>query len=302
MSTTRIERKKQLFEEALDQPESRRLAFLDSACSDDPTLRREVERLVEAHEEAGSFLESPILVADLPPDGEASLTGQHIGPYRVERELGRGGMGTVYLAVRDDEQYNKQVAIKVIKRGMDTDSVIQRFRRERQILASLDHPNIARLLDGGVTADRLPYFVMEYIEGQSITEYADAHKLSTIDRLKLFRTVCAAIQFAHQNLVIHRDIKPGNILVTKDGTPKLLDFGIAKLLDAELWDETVEQTATSVRLMTPEYASPEQVRGAAVTTASDVYSLGVVLYELLSGHPPYRFTSRRKVARLISEQ
>jgi serine/threonine protein kinase/Tfp pilus assembly protein PilF len=232
------------------------------------------------------------------------LQESNIGPYRIIRRIGQGGMGAVYLAARDDDQFKKQVAIKLIKRGMDTDFVLRRFRNERQILASLDHPNVARLLDGGTTEDGRPYFVMEYIEGKPITEYADQKRLATVERLKLFGQVCAAVHYAHQNLVIHRDIKPSNILVTADGTPKLLDFGIAKLLNPELAAQTIEATALAVRLMTPEYASPEQVRGEQITTSSDVYSLGVLLYELLTGHRPYRISSRLpdEIARVVCEE
>ncbi len=228
----------------------------------------------------------------------------NIGPYRIIRQIGQGGMGAVYLAERDDQQFKKQVAIKLVKRGMDTEFVLRRFLSERQILAALDHPNIARLLDGGTTADGRPYFVMEYIEGKPIAQYADEKKLTTVERLNLFRKVCSAVHYAHQNLVIHRDIKPSNILVTADGEPKLLDFGIAKLLNPELADQTVEATATVVRLLTPEYASPEQARGEQITTATDIYSLGVVLYELLTGHRPYLITSRlpHEIARVICEQ
>jgi non-specific serine/threonine protein kinase/serine/threonine-protein kinase len=215
-----------------------------------------------------------------------------IGPYRVIREIGRGGMGTVYLAVRDDDAFQKRVAIKVLKRGMDTDAIVRRFQRERQILAALDHPHIASLLDGGTTPDGLPYFAMEFVDGQPIAEYCDARGLNTSARLELFRQVCSAVQYAHQNLIVHRDIKPANVLVTNDGTPKLLDFGIAKLLNPELIGHTVVPTAAGLQLMTPEYASPEQVRGEAVTTATDVYSLGVLLYELLTARLPYRFTGR----------
>ncbi len=201
-------------------------------------------------------------------------------------------MGTVYLAVRSDDAYQKRVAIKVLKRGMDTDAIVGRFRNERQILASLEHPYIAGLLDGGTTADGLPYFAMEYVEGQTIVEYCESRSLDTTARLELFTKICAAVQYAHQNLIIHRDIKPQNVLVAADGTPKLLDFGIAKLLNPELGGQTLAPTAAGPQLMTPEYASPEQVRGLAVTTATDVYSLGVLLYELLTGRRPYQITSR----------
>jgi len=212
-------------------------------------------------------------------------------------------MGTVYLSVRDDDAFQKRVAIKVLKRGMDTDSIVRRFRHERQILASLEHPFIASLLDGGSTPDGRPYFAMEYVEGQPIVDYCDTHRLDTAVRLELFRHVCTAVQYAHQNLIIHRDIKPANVLVIADGTPKLLDFGIAKLLNPELAGQTLALTAPGLQLMTPEYASPEQVRGDAVTTATDVYSLGVLLYELLAGRLPYRLTSRAPadIVRIVCE-
>ena len=212
-------------------------------------------------------------------------------------------MGTVHLAVRDDDAFQRRVAIKVLRRGMDTDAIVQRFRHERQILASLDHPYIAHLLDGGSTPDGLPFFAMEYIEGQPITEFCESRQLDTTARLKLFRNVCSAVQYAHQNLIIHRDIKPANVLVTADGAPKLLDFGIAKLLNPELGGQVPPQTAAGLHLMTPEYASPEQVRGEPVTTATDVYSLGVLLYELLTGRRPYHLTSRApaEIARVVCE-
>ena len=213
-------------------------------------------------------------------------------------------MGTVYLAERADGQFRKQVALKLIRRGLDTDDILSRFRYERQILAALDHPNIATLYDGGMTEDGRPYFAMEYVEGQPLTAYCDQHRLSTKQRLALFRTVCRAVQYAHQNLVIHRDLKPSNILVTDDGTVKLLDFGIAKLLTDEGLEETAPVTRTGLRLMTPEYAAPEQVKGEAVTTATDVYQLGVLLYELLTGHRPYRLERRvqREIERVILEE
>ena len=231
----------------------------------------------------------------------AAAPERRIGPYRILRELGRGGMGTVYLAARADEQFHKRVALKIIRSGADSEEVVRHFKRERQILAGLDHPNIAKLLDGGTTDDGLPYFVMEHIEGLPLLEYCDARSLAVPDRLRLFQSVCSAVQYAHRNLVVHRDIKPGNVLVAEDGTPKLLDFGIAKLLNPELAGEA--PTATGL-VMTPEYASPEQARGERITTATDVYSLGVVLYELLTGHHPYRLTSRQplEVLRAVAEQ
>src|SRR5262245_53118234 len=237
------------------------------------------------------------------PGDDQSMLGRHVGPYRIEREIGRGGMGTVYEARRADGEFEHRVAIKLIKSGLDRDFVLRRFRNERQILAALDHPNIGRLLGGGTAPDGSPYFVMEYIEGQPLYQYADTERLKISDRLRLFIQICDAVQYAHDKLVIHRDIKPTNILVSISGTPKLLDFGIAKLLNPELVSETTPQTTLGVRLMTIEYASPEQVQALPITFRSDVYSLGVILYELLTGHSPYRFRNLmpHEVARAIIE-
>src|SRR6266480_763216 len=306
VTSERWKRVEAVFEQALELPQDQRPAFLQENCNSDAEVRREVESLLNSHERAGNFIDQPSLFfADdtLRDNGSTLQAAKLIGSYRIVRELGRGGMGAVYLAERADEQYKKRVAIKLIKRGMDTDAVLRHFRNERQILAGFDHPNIARLFDGGTTADGLPYFVMEYVEGLRIAQYCDRHHLSINERLQLFRQVCAAVSYAHRHTVIHRDIKPSNILVTSDGAPKLLDFGIAKVLQAGDGAEAL-MTLTGMRPMTPEYASPEQVRGEPVTTASDVYSLGVVLYELLTGTSPYRFTSHspRDVERAITEQ
>jgi len=284
----------ELFHPAIELPPNERGDFLEGACAGDVSLRAEIEKLIDGYDRAGSFIETPPALDGttmvLPePDAESSR-GLRLGVYEVIREIGHGGMGTVYLAARADGEFRKRVAIKLVTAGFDHESIIQRFRNERQILAGLDHPNIARLLDGGTTESGAPYFVMEYIEGQTIRDYCDSHRLSTIARLKLFRTVCSAVHFAHQNLIVHRDIKPANILVTADGTAKLLDFGVAKLLSPIT--PTGEITETISRAMTPEYASPEQARGETITTASDVYSLGVLLYELLTGHRPYRVAGR----------
>ena len=307
MNQGRYGQVKQLFAAALEYAAAERADFLARACAGDDELRGEVESLLAHDEPASRFIEESAfeVTARLLAAGEAqALTAQRIGPYRVLDEIGRGGMGVVYLAVRDDDQFHKQVAIKLIKRGMDTDAVVRRFRNERQILADLEHPNIARLLDGGTTDTGLPYLVMEYVAGTPVTDYCDTQRLKTNERLHLFRTICAAVQSAHQNLVVHRDLKPSNILVTVDGTPKLLDFGIAKVLNAEAAAHAPEQTRTELRALTPDYASPEQVRGEKLTTASDVYSLGVILYELLTGHRPYRAGSAppHELARVICEQ
>jgi len=234
---------------------------------------------------------------------ETPTLGRQVGPYRIKREIGRGGMGTVYEAWRSDGEFQHRVAIKLIKGGLDRDFVLRRFRNERQILAALDHPNIGRLLGGGTAQDGNPYFVMEYIEGQPLYQYADAQRLNIGDRLRLFIQISDAVQYAHEKLVIHRDIKPTNILVSSSGTPKLLDFGIAKLLNPELVSDTTPQTTLGVRLMTIEYASPEQVQALPVNFSSDVYSLGIILYELLTGHSPYRFRNLlpHEVARAIIE-
>ncbi|HMS43031.1 MAG TPA: protein kinase, partial [Pyrinomonadaceae bacterium] len=302
----------EIFQVAVELPSrEEREVYLNEVCGEDEDLRIEVEHLLRQDEEADSLLSEPLLdnsglhiFASMIEERDPTI-GREIGAYRVMREIGRGGMGAVYLAERADGLFKQQVAIKIIKRGMDTDFVLRRFRRERQILANLNHPFIARLLDGGTTDDDLPFFVMEYIEGKSLYKYADANTLSIAERLKLFRQVCEAIEFAHQNQIVHRDIKPSNILVTADGVPKLLDFGIAKVLGAEANIYiTVEPTATAVRMMTPEYASPEQVSGLPITPASDIYSLGVLLYEFITGHRPYRFKNRapHEIARVICEE
>jgi eukaryotic-like serine/threonine-protein kinase len=289
MNPERWRRIEELFRAVADRPAAEREDYLTRVCGGDAELRREVLELV-AHDTADSFLNNTIKIAAhavtaAPPD---ELTSQRIGPYRLTRLIGRGGMGAVYEAVRDDDEFRKRVAIKLIKSGMESDFVRERFLRERQILASLDHPHIARLLDGGTTVEGQPYFVMEFVAGETITAYCDRRQLSLDEKLKLFRDVCSAVQHAHCKLVIHRDLKPGNILVTEDGAPKLLDFGIAKLLATDPGEAVITAEATA-RLMTPDYASPEQLRGGAITTATDVYSLGVVLYELLTARRPCQF-------------
>jgi eukaryotic-like serine/threonine-protein kinase len=297
MTPEDFRRAKEVLQEALDRDPGERSAFLDAACAGDIELRRRVEELLACDQSMGDFLATPAVelvelatanlagASDDFPDQawnsdspeRSELTGQRIGRYRVTGLIGKGGMGAVYRAVRDDD-FHMQVAVKLLKRGTDTETALNRFRVERQILAGLQHPNIARLLDGGATESGLPYFVMEYVDGKPLVEYAAP--LSIRQRLELFRSVCSAVQYAHQKQIVHRDIKPANILVTPEGVPKLLDFGIAKLLRPAAGAAT---TTAGVHLMTPDYASPEQVRDEPVTPATDVYSLGAVLYELLTG-------------------
>jgi non-specific serine/threonine protein kinase/serine/threonine-protein kinase len=299
VTSERWKRIEALFEQTLATPAAARPQFLQTI--GDSEVRGEVESLLQSHWQAGAFLDEPDrFFSSERFEADTLSPGQVIDRYRIIREIGRGGMGAVFLAERADDEYQKQVAIKLIKRGTDTDSVVRHFRNERQILAGFDHPNIARLLDGGTTESGLPYFVMEYVEGFPIDDYCDAHALSVVKRLKLFREVCAAVSYAHRHLVIHRDIKRSNILITSEGAPKLLDFGIAKLLQEG--DEPLA-SMTGMRLMTPASASPEQIRGQPVTTASDVYSLGVVLYELLCGRSPFQFPSQSpmEMARVITE-
>lgn len=291
MDSTEWQEIKRLFLTANDLPEQERVDYL-SGCSED--VRIKVEKLLKADKDAKNFIVDPAvidvgLVEEIEHD---PLINGNIDGYKIIREIGHGGMGTVYLARCGDGSFDKTVAIKLVKRGMDTNAVLKRFLVERSILAHLEHPNIAGLIDGGTTSDGLPYFVMEYVDGVPISKYCDSRGSSIIERLELFQKVCAAVSYAHANLVVHRDVKPSNILVTQNGTPKLLDFGIAKLLHPDRSLESAEATATMFRILTPEYASPEQIRGLAVTTATDVYSLGVVLYELLTGERPHRIEGR----------
>jgi eukaryotic-like serine/threonine-protein kinase len=273
---------KELFTLALEREPEARSNFLLQACAGDDSLRTEIESLLSSFDSAATFLED-CPAADLVSAQSRALTGNRIGAYRILREIGRGGMAVVYLAERADDLYRKRVAIKMLKPGPQRDKILRRFRHERQVLAALDHPSIVRLLDGGTTEEGSPYLIMEYVEGVRIDEYCDAHRLSITERLKLFHAVCLAVQYAHEALVIHRDLKPSNILITKEGVVRLLDFGIAKVLNPQ-WSPDTTLTRTDWRPMTPEYASPEQARGAPVTKSTDIYSLGVLLYELLTGH------------------
>ena len=297
MTPERWQQVKATLTAALGVESGARLQYLEEACRGDESLRWEVESLLAAYGEAGSFLEHPVfhLLSEDPSD---LLEGLVLDRYRLIRRLGNGGMGTVYLAVRADDEFQRQVAVKLLRWQID-EGLVRRFRAERQILARLDHPNIARLYDGGTVQGR-PYLVMEYVQGEPIDRYCDSRRLSVRDRLDLFRTVCSAVQFAHQNLVVHRDLKPSSILVTAQVTPKLLDFGIAKILDLDDADRA-DSTIHGLRPMTPEYASPEQIRGGPVATTSDIYSLGVVLYELLTGRRPHLLKSRlpEEIVRII---
>jgi non-specific serine/threonine protein kinase/serine/threonine-protein kinase len=287
MDADRWQRLNDIFHAALALEPGARQAFLAEACAGDESLRVESEDLLRSHERADADLGAiERFEAALDETLSPGLAGVRLGPYRVSEEIGRGGMSAVWLADRVDGQFEQHVAIKVIKRGMDTAQELERFRAERQILASLEHPNIAHLIDGGTTDDGLPYVVMEHIQGQSIDVYVEEQRLSVRERLELFLQVCDAVSYAHRHLIVHRDIKPQNILVTTDGVPKLLDFGIAKILQEA--SEPAGHTVVGSQLLTPDYASPEQIEGRPTTTLTDVYSLGVVLYELLTGRSPYR--------------
>ena len=317
-----------IFSEAIDLPPEEREAFLEEACQGDPDARRAVDDLLASFDASEGLFDDPsnwfpndlealaemAALSEVPfmpglkgeapeADEVAPLTGERIGAYRLLTEIGRGGMGAVYLAERADGQYRQRVALKLMRHSKRSDETVRRFLLEREILARLQHPNIARLLDGGLTDDGLLYFVMEYVNGVSIDTYCEENDLDLKARLNLFFAVCEAVQYAHQNLVIHRDLKPSNILVTERGQVKLLDFGIAKLLDEENRPEDVPQTRPGMRLMTPEYASPEQARNEPVTTASDVYALGLILYKLLTGHRAFNLSdkSASEIEHIISQ-
>ena len=297
-SSTRWSRVQSLFEEALEKDPPKRITFLKEACEDDLDLYQEVVSLLESDQQINSLVDGQAL--DLVTVSESVLEEPEmpaapIGPYHATKRLGQGGMGVVYLAERADGQFDQQVALKLIKKGMDSENIVRRFIGERQILARLQHQNIARLLDGGITDDGQPYFAMEYVEGVPIHAYCNAQKLDIQARLRLFDEVCKAVHYAHRNLVVHRDLKPGNILITRDGGVKLLDFGIARVLTEEADSAQTLLTQPGQRVLTPEYAAPEQVTGDPITTQTDIYALGVVLYELLTGVRPLKITSHSPV-------
>jgi serine/threonine protein kinase len=302
MTPEELSRVRGIYERALPMGASTREAFIREACQERYDLRSEVERLLRAHENIPTWMERPIWEAagPLAPPPVAKLEGHNIGGYTLVREIGRGGMGVVYLAERTDETFHRRVAIKLMLPGAGSGDIIARFQQERRILASLDHPHIAKLLDAGATEEGSPYFVMEFVEGQPIDRWCDERKLNISQRIELFRNVIDAVEYAHRHLVVHRDLKPGNIFVTSEGEVKLLDFGIAKLISSPTGEA---ETLTLAHMMTLGYASPEQVNGCAITTQSDVYSLGVVLYELLTGHRPHRLESAavHEMSRVIAE-
>lgn len=310
MNSERWKKIQEIFETVLQKASEERDTFLKESCGSDTELYEEVSSLLAADDESKSILEGAAIDAvktnffdDLTE--KLSAEGKQIGKYRLLERIASGGMGAVYLAERTDGQFEHKVAVKLIKPGMDSEQIIKRFQNERQILANLDHPNIAQLLDGGLMEGNLPYFTMEYVEGEPIDEYCDKNQLKIKERLDLFRTVCDAVQYAHRNLVIHRDLKPGNILVTSDGTVKLLDFGIAKVFgDDEDALQISALTQQGLKVMTPEYASPEQVQGKTVNTSTDIYSLGVILFQLLTGKHPFQLKdkSQSQIEKIILEE
>ena len=295
---------KEIFLEATERPFDERATFIAEKCGEDTELLNEVQSLLASHDSDTQFIEKPAVnLSSILSNGTTNGAGKTLGKYKIVREIGRGGMGAVFLAERDDGEFSQQVAIKVLGQALPDSEIVRYFKREREILASLNHPFIARLLDGGVTPDGLPFFVMEYVEGVSVLEFATRENLSINDRLRLFVQICEAVGFAHRNFIVHRDIKPNNIMVTNDGTPKLLDFGLAKMLNPNVAETDVLQPDTAFLAMTPAYASPEQMRGQPITTASDIYSLGIVLFELLTNERPYQFDTDNlaEVVRVVCE-
>jgi serine/threonine-protein kinase len=282
--------------EALELPPGRLDAWLQDLEATQPAIAVDLRRLLAVQSDSfASFLNSTVL---LPRDLRQSHQGELVGNYRVLDEIGSGGMAVVYLAERADGHFEQRVALKILRFGADSPEARRHFAQERQILASLDHPAIARLIDGGITTAGLPYLAMEYVEGIPIDRFCDQRRMSIVQRLRLFLKVAEAVQYAHHHLIVHRDLKPSNIVVADGGAVKLLDFGIAKLLDPDSFVHAAPPTRDMVRLMTPEYASPEQARGDPITTATDVYQLGRLLYELLTGRSPYPLRARNSLASL----
>ncbi|MBK8465910.1 MAG: protein kinase [Chloracidobacterium sp.] len=288
-NTASWEEIKEIFSSALELEPGSRANFVSERCAGNAELKTEVESWLASHAASENFIETPLLSQDGLFAGTGISVGRRFGNYEIVREIGHGGMGAVYLAKRTDGEFEQKTALKIVRQTVAESQMIERFRRERQILASLNHPNIARLLDGGVSENGEPFFVMEYVEGEPITDFSKHEAISLDEKLQLFLHACSAVGYAHRNLVVHRDIKPGNILVTAQGEPKLLDFGLAKLLDEDLSGDT---TQTAFRALTPAYASPEQLRNEPITTASDIYSLGIVLYELLTSERPFHFEGK----------
>jgi eukaryotic-like serine/threonine-protein kinase len=300
MEASRWQKVTELFEQALAIDDSKqRLAWLDRKCGDDSDLRAEIESLIQAHFDSTDFLEQPPTAETTRLIGErmeSMWIGRNIGHWRILKLIHHGGMGSVFLASRDGGDFEQTAALKIIRTELASASTLERFARERQLLAHLEHPNISRLLDGGTTEGHVPWLVMEYVDGEPVTTWCDAQQLTIGERLELFARICDAVAYAHRKLIIHRDIKPDNILVSSNGTPKLLDFGIAKLVTPDSGDDA--RTLTSQRVLTPAYASPEQFSGQAIGTSSDVYSLGMLLYELLTGTPPYRIKPTQPIVEL----
>lgn len=305
MNQDRLNKIRELFDKASNLNAVEREVFLNQECANELELKKEILSLLDSLENTKDFLEEALTIVEQNKNNFTDpYIDKQIGNYLIDGEAGVGGMGIVYTGRRNDKEFEQKVAIKILKHGITSEYLLKRFQIERQTLANLQHQNIARLLDGGRTIDGLPYLVMEFIDGIPITDFCHQKKLSLEEKLKLFREVCTAVQYAHQNLIVHRDLKPGNILVTKDGIPKLLDFGIAKLIDEELVDNNEDLTRTGVWHLTPEYASPEQIKGEKITTASDIYSLGVLLYQILTGYQPYKISnnSPAAISKIITEE
>lgn len=299
----RYRRLRELFHETVELPAAGREERLAVLARSDAEMAAELRSLLDAHAAAGDFVSRGLAAHQQALDEEvgASLVGRRLGAYRLEKLLGRGGMGLVYLGRRADASFEQRVAVKLLRPELASPDLVRRFQTERQALANLAHPNIARLLDGGETEDGLPYLVMEYVEGVPLEEHCAAKRLSVEERLALFATICGAVEEAHRNLIVHRDIKPANILVDAGGTVKLLDFGIAKLLDEG--DDEGRAATRALGYATPAFASPEQLAGGAITTATDVYALGVLLYRLLTGRHPYDLSgvTGPEVVRIVGE-